>query len=234
MRESYKNLAITMIELAGMRHFSDDYIKRIIKLEDTSVIVKHSKKEKGIILLSGHYANWEIAAYYSGLLVNSPITMVVHPLKNLVINSMVNNRRAKHGGNVVPMKNAARNLVATLMNGGVVGLLADQSATYDKDIYVDFFGRPCATFTAPAVLALRFRPALLFGYSVRQKNGKYKLFINEVPTDDLQNDAKGVEELTKRHVALLEEVIRANPGQWSWMHRRWKHTSKAPQQQTKS
>jgi lauroyl/myristoyl acyltransferase len=52
--------------------------------------------------------------------------------------------------------------------------------------------------------------------------------LRELEFDDLKNNEEGIKELTRRHVAALEEAIRRHPGHWAWQHRRWKH--KAPEQ----
>ena len=189
-----------------------------------NLINDYQKKGKGIILLSGHYGNWELLAYCAGLFSGVPALIVVHPLKNPVIDKLLNRYRTRKGNQVVPMDNAAKAIVTTIRKGGVIALLADQSATYDKDIFVDFFGRPAATNEAPASLALRFDIPVLYAFSERQEDGTYWVNLKELKHDDLQNSPEDIREFTKRHVKALEEQIRKIPGQWAWQHRRWKHS----------
>jgi len=53
-------------------------------------------------------------------------------------------------------------------------------------------------------------------------DGRYVAPIRELPMDDLSNDRDGIRELTRRHVAVLEEQLRRRPELWSWQHRRWR------------
>ena len=122
------------------------------------------------------------------------------------------------------MSNAARRLISTLRKKrGVIGMLVDQSARKEKEIlHPMFFGKPAATYATPAYLALKFQVPLIFGATIRQEDGTYQLKLFKIKSDDLKSDKEGVKILTDRHVQLLEDIIRKYPGQWSWMHRRWK------------
>jgi KDO2-lipid IV(A) lauroyltransferase len=45
-----------------------------------------------------------------------------------------------------------------------------------------------------------------------------------VPSDDLDDVSdESILELTRRQVQMTEAIIRQNPEQWMWMHKRWKH-----------
>jgi KDO2-lipid IV(A) lauroyltransferase len=122
------------------------------------------------------------------------------------------------------MYNAARTIVSELRKGNMIALLADQSATKDKDLFVDFFGRPAATYESPAAMALRLNAPIVMGFAVRQKDGTYTVRLREIPFDDIKDREDAVSILTERHVKELENQIRLVPGLWAWQHKRWKHT----------
>jgi len=127
------------------------------------------------------------------------------------------------------MYNAAKSIIQIVRNQEIIALLADQSATPDKDIFVDFFGRPAATYKVVGELALRYQLPIIMGVAVRQPDGKYKAELVELKYDDLDCLTDGVSidgiyKLTEKHTQLLEDFIRKTPEQWAWMHNRWKHT----------
>jgi KDO2-lipid IV(A) lauroyltransferase len=179
---------------------------------------------KGVILLSGHFGNWELLAYSAGLFSGLPALIIVKPQKNKVADDLLNSYRMQRGNSVISMYNAAFTIFKQLKKGGVVALLADQSATKDKDIYIDFFGIPAATYESPAELALKLDVPIVMGFAVRQSDGTYSVDLQEIKHDDLEHNKEGIEELTRRHVSALENAIRANPNHWAWQHRKWKHT----------
>ncbi len=221
--ESFENLGLTLTDILMMKHLSEDKIKSMLNIENPDLFHRLHSKNKGMIMLSAHFGNWEIGAMSVALQTGVNYLIIVEHQANDFINTEMNNIRTRFGNRIVSRYNAAREIVKTLQRGEVLALIADQSAS-PNDLFVDFFGRPAATFETPAALALKFDIPIVFGVTVRQDDGTYKINLQEVKHDDLQYDRSGVLELTKRHVKLLEEMIRKYPGHWSWMHRRWKHT----------
>ncbi len=220
---SYKNLGITLAEVLALKYLSDEEIRDYVKYDNAELIGVLHSRGKGLILLSGHFGNWEYLAYSAGLYSKLPITVIVKPQKNRFADVILNEYRIKGGNKVISMYNAARGIVKALSNGGIVALLADQSATKDKDIFIDFFGRPAATFESPAALALKYNVPIIIGFAVRNEDGRYDVNLSEIKYDDLEYNKEGIIELSKRHVKILEDAIRQRPDLWAWQHRKWKH-----------
>lgn len=221
--ESYRNLGITLVELLTFPYLSENKIHDMIKYENIELINEANSRGKGIIFMSGHFGNWELLAYTAGLFSKIPITIVVKPQSNHFADEYLNEFRTRGGNKIVPMSKAARTMIQALNNHEAVALLADQSADWQKDIFVDFFGRPAATYEAPARLALKYRSPLILGFAHRQKDYTYKVTLREIDYSDLDNSPESIIELTRRHVKILEENILLNPGHWAWQHKRWKH-----------
>lgn len=229
-RESYRNLGITFCELFSLYLLTEDKLKEKFKYENLELIEEVYSRGKGVLFLSGHFCNWEYLAYSVGLFTNIPVLIIVKPQRNKVLDAKINKARTKAGNRVISMYKAARDIITELREGNAVALLADQSATMDKDVFVDFFGRQAATYEAPANLALRFKVPIVMGFNYRQKDGTYTAKVVEIKHDDLESNKEGIKELTRRHVKMLEEEIRLHPGFWVWQHKRWKHAP--PEEQT--
>ena len=221
--ESYHNLGITLAELLAFPSFSERDFRNYIKIENTELVHRNLAKGNGMILLSGHFGNWEIMAYVAGLVLGVPITIIVKPQKNKLSNVYLNKFRTQGGNHIVNMRKAARTLIETIKKNEAVAMLVDQSANSKKDIFVDFFGRPASTYEAPAIIALKFRTPIVTGFAHRQPDFTYKVVLEELNFDDLDDSKESVLELTRRHVKVLENNIRMNPGHWAWQHKRWKH-----------
>jgi KDO2-lipid IV(A) lauroyltransferase len=224
VKKSYHNLGIIVTEVAAMRSISEENLKNMIKFNNLDLLIDKYKEGRGLILLSGHFANWEILAYSAGLFAEIPILIIVKPQKNSSSDKIINKYRTRSGNRVISMHNAAREIIKNIQDGGAIALLADQSATSDKDIYVEFFGKSTATYKAPAEIALKFNVPVICSFPVRQKDFTYIAEIQELKHDDLENNENGVIEFTKRYAKMLEEAIKINPELWVWQHRRWKHT----------
>jgi len=224
VKKSYHNLGIIVAEVSAMNSFSDNYIHNLIKYNNPDLLINKYKEGKGLILLSGHFANWEILAYSVGLFTKIPILIIVKTQKNSSSDKIINKYRTRSGNSVISMHNAAREIIKAIQTGGAIAMLADQSATSDKDVFVNFFGKPTATYKAPAELALKFNVPIICAFPVRHKDYTYTADILELKHDDLENNEHGIYELTSRYARMLEEAIKKNPELWVWQHRRWKHT----------
>lgn len=224
MRGSYQNLGITMVELLALKSFNEADVHEYIRYSNIELIEDAYSRGRGVILLSGHFGNWELLAYSAGLFTKIPVTIIVKPQKNRIADEILNRYRTQSGNKVVSMYNAALSVMKTLKKGGVVALLADQSATKDRDVFIEFFGIPAATYESPAEMALKLDVPMIMGFAVRQKDGTYNVDLQEIRHDDLEDNREGIIELTKRHVQVLENAIRKNPDHWAWQHRKWKHT----------
>lgn len=222
--ESFQNFAITLVEMIALKYMTDDEIKRKIKFEDPQQLIDIYKQGRGIIFLSAHYGNWELMAYSGKLWLDIDMLIIVKLLKNSFTDKFIDKLRTSNGNRTVDMKVSAREILRTLMNKKALALLADQSAQENLDIFVDFFGRKALTYTAPADLALKLNVPLTECFPERQKDGTYIIRQNLIDFSDLTYSRENVRILTERHVKVLEEQIRRKPGQWSWMHKRWKHS----------
>ncbi|MCX6147560.1 MAG: lysophospholipid acyltransferase family protein [Candidatus Kapabacteria bacterium] len=221
--KSYHNLGITFVEVVQMKNWNKDFIKQKIHFENIEIIEKAIQKGKGVIFLSGHYSNWELLAFSAGIYIENDINVVILNQSSKYIDKYLNEIRTKEGNRVISMDRAARQIVSILSKGEIIALLVDQSATENKDIFVDFFNRPASTYEAPASLALKFNSTIIMGLSVRDQYYNYNVKLIEIDHSDLQNNKEGILELTKRHVKVLEDQIRERPDLWSWQHKRWKH-----------
>lgn len=222
-RKAYRNLGLTFAEIAAFPRISDTEVRSMIEYENIHILNEKLSENKGLILLSGHFGNWELLAYSAGLLAQIPITIVVKPQRSMPVDALLNTNRIRSGNRIVPFDKAARTVIAALRNGEAVALLADQAADADRDVFVDFFGRPAATYEAPATLALRTGSPVVIGFAVRQTSGKYRVKLEEVFHGDLPNSKDGIIELTRRHTAILERAVREHPDLWAWQHKRWKY-----------
>lgn len=177
---------------------------------------------RGVFFATPHLGNWEWAALVTGAN-GIPITIVARPLDNPHLDARLVAMRERTGGRVVSKRDAARALLRTLREGGVVGILADQRARPPDAVRVPFFGRPALTTTAIARLAERTGALVLPVVCLRTSPGRYRLVYSE-PFDPrtLPASERGVETLTARITALVERQVRAAPDQWLWLHDRWR------------
>jgi len=177
---------------------------------------------KGVILATGHFGNWEIAAA-SVAARGIPIAAIVKRMGNRLVDARLEALRRRLGVETIEMHDARRLVPRVLREGGVVGIVADQDARA-SGVFVPFFGRPASTHRGAALFALRLGAAVLTCTARRLPGDevRYEAVGRRVPvqaTGDMEAD---VVRLTGQLAAALEADVRAAPEQYFWFHRRWK------------
>lgn len=221
---SFRSYGIALFEFFWFPNITHDLLDRVLQKKHLHVLKEYAESGKGVVLLTGHFGNWELLALGAAHLVQVSVAVIVQAQSNEYFDKEINKNRTMFGNRVVPMGISVREIIRTLHEGGVVAMATDQSGPREG-VFVDFFGRSVATHQGPAVFGLKCKAPLLFCFSMRRPDGTYDVEFEEIPMSDLNayNEAN-VLELTRRHTAVLESYIRKYPDQWLWIHRRWKHT----------
>jgi KDO2-lipid IV(A) lauroyltransferase len=123
----------------------------------------------------------------------------------------------------VGKKGATQEITGLLGNGGVVGFVADQNAGH-KGIFVDFFGRKASTYKSIGLLAMQYDVPVVIGYA-RRIDGRFKFRIGThdiIYPKDWKDQPDPLLYITQRYTKAIEDFVRADPGQYLWLHRRWK------------
>jgi KDO2-lipid IV(A) lauroyltransferase len=176
---------------------------------------------KGVLLFSGHLANWEVLmlpARDHGL----SGAAVVRPTNNPYVNRWLERTRTAYGMPELISKGQQGTLRAfrILRAGGTLALLVDQRAS--EGIPVPFFGRDALTTPLPATLALKLGATLLPVSNERLSGSRFHIHIH-APLDPVVtgDDEADVIALTAAMTTFVEARVRARPEQWLWIHRRW-------------
>ena len=111
-----------------------------------------------------------------------------------------------------------------LQSGRVLSMLADQDAG-PRGLFVDFFDRPASTHKAIALLAIEHKAPIVVGVARRLGDEfAYEIRCEEIiEPAELSGSNDDVRLLTQRYTSALERLIRLDPSQYLWLHRRWKH-----------
>ncbi|MEA3474937.1 MAG: lysophospholipid acyltransferase family protein [Candidatus Cloacimonadota bacterium] len=176
---------------------------------------------KGLILLTGHFGNWELAGQIIAQYTNK-LYAVAKKQRNLYFNNFINNIRTSNKVHIIPQKYAFRGIVKAINNNNIVLILGDQNAG-KNGIFVDFFGKPASTYPGTAKIALKFSCPIIFSACLKQTNGRSYLFF-EKPIFLKQKESLDIDikNYTQELTFLLEKWIRQYPSQWCWLHKRWK------------
>jgi Kdo2-lipid IVA lauroyltransferase/acyltransferase len=177
-----------------------------------------------LILYTGHLGAWELTSF--GLsVVGHPFAFLVRRLDNPRIEEMVDRIRKRFGNQTLDKLSAARSMMRILRSGEApLGLLPDLNTLDDEAIFIDFMGVPAATTFVVAKLAVRTKTPLVPVFAPwSQEKGKYLLIVEEpIPVESTGDEEADVRKVTIQLTARIENQIRRYPGQWLWIHKRWK------------
>lgn len=184
-----------------------------------------ANRENGVLFLTAHFGNWELLAHFFAKH-GYPVLAIGRKGNNTLIEKKLTTPFRELYGNTLAYKDQAISaIVKTLKKKGIAGMLIDQKAGGANSIPTNFFGNPADTVTSTALLKLRYNPAVVPLFMARQASGKYKLIVGsnaELSLPETLNDEEKIVQLTQHYNAVIEEVVRAYPEQWFWMHDRWR------------
>jgi len=145
----------------------------------------------------------------------------VRPPNNPYVAAWVARQRRINGPDTMIAKhNAARPMLAQLKAGKMLCMLVDQKLR--EGVAVPFFGRDALTTPAPAALALKMGAHIIMAANRRVGGPRFHVTVQpELEFNTSGNEAEDVARLTATIQARIEEMVRANPGQWLWIHNRW-------------
>lgn len=183
-------------------------------------------KGRGAIVITAHLGNWELLArklVLSGFSVN----VIARNSDDPTMTGITNRMRQNAGYKVLGRDNSALPAMRSLRKNEVLGILPDQN-TY-SGIFVDFFGKPAATATGPAVFAIRSGAPIICGYTKRLEGCRFRTVLYPPLDLELSGDEEAdVYTVTSALTKAIEDEIRKEPAQWLWLHDRWRRAAEAP------
>jgi len=217
LKRHYAELGRVALEYASLAELVRAPLGEVL-IEVVGIEHLERARGRGAILLSGHFGNFEFEGARLGQM--NPVDFVVRPLSNPRVEEEVRRLRAGAGVGTIDA-GSVREVYRAIRAGRWVAMLADQDARR-QGIFVPFLGTPASTVLGPARIALATGAPIIMGFDFRQEDGRHVLEVQpplEAP-DPASPDA--AETLTRRHVEVLEQMIRRRPEAWFWLHRRWK------------
>ena len=216
-REAAENVGIVAAEFSHIPRITPAFVEKHVELQG----LEHFNVERGGLIIGAHLSNWEWMA--SVLRTRFPsVAEVVRPMNDPRLNNFVDGTRRAVGVETVPKEGAGPEVIRLLRAGGILGLLIDQSPR-ENAVPIQFFGHTCWGTIAPVMAAARTRTPIHVVSMTRDRRGRYTLEFHPplemTRSGDLQADLLVN---TQRCQDAIEDIVRRHPGQWLWLHRRWK------------
>ena len=223
-RRFYHHFSDYIVETIKLAHISQKEVLRRAHVENPELV--DQLMEKGhpcVILLMGHYGNWEWYSASTPIFKDARIYQIYRPLKNLAVDRLFIQLRTHFGSFGIKKNDTIRDIIQLKKDKTrcVVIFLADQTPSKaNLHYWTDFLHQDTAILTGPERIAKKLDLPVVFLDVRKKKRGFYTLrmeLIAENPRTTPEND------ITERYARLMEKSILRDPAYWLWTHKRWKY-----------
>ena len=216
--EQFGRHVVDFLNFSGMR---PEQVLGLVEVEGAAHVERAEAQGRGVMYFTGHFGSWELQVIAHAYRFR-PIVMVARRLDNPLLERLIERLRGRTGTRVVPRRGAVRGLLGALKRRESVGMMIDQHMQDRSAVQIDFFGRPAATTSAIAALALRTGAPVVPVFAVPLPRGRYRLVYAPAVEPPPPDDPDPVRTYTQRCTDVLETYVRRHPHLWLWMHRRWR------------
>jgi KDO2-lipid IV(A) lauroyltransferase len=221
-RASLTSMGQTLIEYFSFPFFSSDAVRDTFEIVGEENLKEALKQGKGIIMMTLHLGNGDFAI--AGLSrLDYPMNLISKEFKSRWLNDLWFGMRRKHGTRFIPPEKSSFEILRALRRNEIVVFVLDQFMGPPIGVRTKFFGRETGTAMGCALMADRTHAPVVPSYTYRKPNGRHVMVFEEpIPFLDHGLRDQNIAVMTQIYTDKIESIIRQHPGQWMWIHRRWK------------
>ena len=218
-RRFYRHFSDLVIEGVKNLSITEAQLKRRVTVKNPELMDSLFEANKSVLLISGHYGNWEWLIKIQDLLFRHQAYGIGMPMTSKFWDRKVNEKRQSYGMKVIHAKNY-KEILAKDNSCKAILLLSDQSPGDSKKSYwTNFLNQTTAVLFGAEMMTYELNFTPVFFKMRKLKRGYYEMELVSCPIA-LEEPQFG--KLTEWHVNQLEELIIERPEFWLWSHKRWK------------
>ncbi|MDD2898301.1 MAG: lysophospholipid acyltransferase family protein [Desulfuromonadaceae bacterium] len=220
-RVMFCHLGMSFVEVCRLYHGRSKDVMQRVEVRGTEYLEAARARGKGVVILTGHCGNWELAALALARHFDTPMSVVARRQDNPYLNKIVEKVRLRYGNLIIYKNSAIRNMLSVIRKNGVIGLLIDQAVFPENGALVNFLGRTAWASKVPVLLARKSGTAVVPAFIHREED---RHIIDIYPELVFSSDAsdQGVAADVATYSQAIENFIVQHPVDWYWVHRRWK------------
>ena len=225
-RRFFHFLTDYVVETIKVLHISDAGMKRRMRFENAGLIDRLTGEGRSVILLLGHYGNWEWIPSLTLWCDSSRFVggQIYRPLRNRCFDRLFLHLRTRFGTECIAKKDTLRVLLQHKRAGKpfVTGFMADQTPSpANIHHWVTFMGMPTPVLTGYETLARKLDAAIVYIDVEVLSRGRYRATFKLAEEHPVATEGFPVAD---RYMAAMEHTIRRAPHAWLCTHKRWKHS----------
>ena len=222
---AFMNLLDTTLGIIKRDGMQKDEVIKNVTFEGIEIVQKYQDEGKKIIFITGHQGNWELLSQAIAIKFDFTVVGVGRELDSKLMDKILKENREQFNVEMVYKKGAMKGCIRALGKNKSVGILVDQSIKKEQSIEVEFFNHPATHTPLASILSRKFEIDLIPAFISTNDYINYHVKIYEpIKTIKTDNQEEDLAKLTQLQANAMEEVIKENPKEWFWMHKRWKNT----------
>jgi KDO2-lipid IV(A) lauroyltransferase len=225
-KQFFRYLADTILETIKTFTISHAKLASRFALPNLELVEEQLKKGRNVMIVLGHYGNWEWGAGALGRFTHYPVTAPFTPLRHPDFNRLMVRTRERYGINLLPKKLLIPYLSERKDKQHYLALIADQSPNPKKFHLIQFMNQETAVVKGMENIAREYHFTVFFA-SIRYIRRGYYDATFELLTEDAANMHEG--SLTANFMHVLQRDIQRDPIHYLWSHDRWKLTTNKKQ-----
>ncbi len=219
-RAFYRWFCDLVVETLKTLTISPAQVNARVAVEGRSVLERYFEEKRSVVLVMGHWGNWELAGARFSQLGLHQLYVIYHPLQNEWFDGLVYRMRTRLGNRLYAMDDTLKGMLRNRGQVTATAFIADQTPPPERAFWTTFLQQDTPVFYGTEKIAAKLGYPIIYVGIERLRRGYYRMLFEE-----LVAEPKGLSEgeITHRHTHRLEEDIRRHPAYWLWTHRRWKH-----------
>jgi KDO2-lipid IV(A) lauroyltransferase len=221
-RNFYSYLCDLFLEIFKTLSISKESMLRHCQMSPEALQLFRELGEEGksLILVCGHYGNWEWAGNTFSLLCPQRLSVIYHPLSSPAFDHLMYKMRTRFGTGLIEMNATYKMMVRQKGTLTATGFIADQTPFPERAYWTRFLCQDTPVFMGPETIARKLNYPIIYTSVKRLKRGYYRIDAERL-VERPAGTADG--EISELHTRRLEQDILAHPEIWLWSHKRWKY-----------
>jgi KDO2-lipid IV(A) lauroyltransferase len=225
-RAFYRWFCDLTLETLKTLTISPQAVVRRVHVEGEQVLRKYHAEGRSIVLVMGHWGNWELAGARFSQLGLHRLNVIYHPLHDRNFNALIIRMRTRLGNGLYPMTDTLKCMLRDRGQVTCTAFIADQTPPPERAYWTTFLNQDTPVYWGTEKIAAKLDLPIVYVGIDRPRRGHYLMRFEE-----LAPHPAGMPEgaISEAHTRRLEQDIRRRPEIWLWTHRRWKHRRPPPQ-----